>query len=61
MLGLLAVPQREPIADGRGSMTHELPPGDDPSALHDPEKWVEDADAEPEAPTVLPDDDADDD
>jgi hypothetical protein len=42
-------------------MTHKLPPGDDRSALHDPDKWIDDADAEPEAPTDLLDDAVDDD
>lgn len=41
-------------------MTREMPPGDDPTALHDPDKWVQDADAEPEAPADVRDEGVDD-
>jgi hypothetical protein len=36
-------------------MTRQLPPGDDPTALHDPDKWIDDADAEPQVPADVHD------
>jgi hypothetical protein len=39
-------------------MTHGLPPGDDPTAPHDPDKWMG-AEADREVPADLQDEDVD--
>ena len=41
-------------------MTRDLRPSDDPAALHDKDKCIDDIDAEPDVPADL-DDDVDDD
>ena len=42
-------------------MTHQLPAGDDPNAPHDPDKWLDDTEVEPDVPNDIPSDEVDED